>query len=298
MLETQSTPIYGGRAIVNFYEQNHRYVIEVPKLGLSFEHPSMTTTLKALGDVGGGGKLLDWAAERAAEYVLDNLPPDGKPGVLTRKKLLEQAKTAHTRSRDRSGGIGTVVHSTIEQMLHYGLDDDLPSNTDQLDGEAFVQVEKAVQKAKRWLGTNKIVARGIERAFWSPSLGIVGTADLPAVVNNRLAITDWKISKYIGLKYRLQLTGYAVLFEEEFPKEKIVDRRVVAFGNDGGDAKVEVWTRETFDADAAQFRRTVDDFRWLMQRDQWYRGKTNFSGPLTPAQLDAFWAIETEAAVA
>lgn len=294
MPATQSTPVYGGRAIVNFYEHNHRYVIEVPKLGLSFEHPSMTTVLKGMGELG-GGKLLDWAAENAAAYIMDNLPTDGKPvGILTKKKLLDNAKNAHTVSRDRSGGIGTVVHSTIEQMLHNGLQDDLPSDTGDLDTEAIVQVEKAVAKAKRWLGGNKIIPRGIERAFWSPSLGVVGTADLPAVVNGRLAITDWKISKWIGLKYRLQLTGYATLFEEEFKGEEILDRRVVAFGATGDDPKVETWGRDTFEQDVAQFKRTVEDFRWLLVNDQWYRGKSNFAGPMTPTQLEAFWKIEPE----
>lgn len=291
MPATQSTPVYGGRAIVNFYEHNHRYVIEVPKLGLSFEHPSMTTVLKACGELG-GGKLLDWAAEHAAAYVLDNLPADGKVGILTKKKLLETAKTAHSRSRDRSGSVGTIVHSTIEQMLRNGLDDDLASGTEELDTEGIVQVEKAVTKAKRWLSSNRIIPRGIERAFWSPTLGVVGTADLPAVVNGRLAITDWKISKWIGLKYRLQLTGYAALFEEEFRSEKILDRRVVAFGAAGEDPKVETWNREMFDSDVAQFKRTVEDFRWLLINDQWYRGKSNFSPPMTPKQVEAFWAIE------
>lgn len=293
MPATQSTPVYGGRAIVNFYEHNHRYVIDVPKLGLSFEHPSMTTVLKGMGELG-GGKLLDWAAEQAAGYVIDNLPTDGKVGILTKKRLLENAVKAHTKSRDRSGGIGTVVHSTIEQMLHNGLADDLPPDTGDLDTEGIVQVERAVGKAKRWLSKNNIIPRGIERAFWSPSLGVVGTADLPAVVNGRLAITDWKISKWIGLKYRLQLTGYACLFEEEFAKEQILDRRVVAFGATGDDPKVETWGRETFDGDVAQFKRVIEDWRWLIANDSWYRGKTNFAGPLTPEQLEAFWAIEPE----
>jgi hypothetical protein len=290
---SQSTPVYGGRAIVNFYEHNHRYVIDIPKLGLSLEHPSMTTVLKGMGELG-GGKLLDWAAENAAAYILDNLPADGKVGIIKKKTLLENAKNAHTKSRDRSGGIGTVVHATIEQMLHNGLDDDLPPNCDDLDTEGIVQVEQAVAKAKRWLSKNQIIPRGIERAFWSPSLGVVGTADLPAVVNDRLAITDWKISKWISLKYRLQLTGYAALFEEEFPGERILDRRVVAFGATGEDPKVETWDRTTFDSDVAQFKRTIEDFRWLLDNDRWYRGKSNFAAPLTPSQLEAFWAIEPE----
>ncbi len=287
---TQSTPVYGGRAIVNFYEHNHRYVIEVPKMGLSLEQPSMTTVLKGMGELG-GGKLLDWAAENAAAYILENLP-EGKVGVIAQKRLMEGAIKAHTKSRDRSGGIGTIVHATVEQMLHNGLHDDLACGTEDLDTEGIVQVEKSVAKAKRWLSSNNVIPRGIERAFWSPSLGVVGTADLPAVVNGRLAITDWKISKWIGLKYRLQLTGYAALFEEEFRGEKILDRRVVAFGANGDDPKVEVWTRDTFDGDVAQFKRVVEDWRWLIINDSWYRGKTNFAGPLTPAQLEEFWAIE------
>lgn len=293
MPATQSTPIYGGRAIVNFYEHNHRYVIDVPKLGLQFEHPSMTTVLKGLGSIG-DDKLMDWAGERAAEYVLDNLPATGKVGALSRKKLLDQAKTAHARSRDRSGDVGTIVHATIEQMLRNGLDDDLASGTDGLDTEGIVQVEKAVTKAKKWLSSNRVLPRGIERAFWSPTLGVVGTADLPAVVNYRLAITDWKISKWISLKYRLQLTGYAVLFEEEFRSEKILDRRVVAFGSKGEDPKVETWGRETFDDDAAAFKRVIEDWRWLVKNDTWYRGKANFSPPMTAKQIEAFWAIEPE----
>jgi hypothetical protein len=292
MPSTQETVIYGGRAIVKFYEHNHRYVIEIPKMGLSLEHPSMTTVLKGIGELG-GGKLLDWAAENAAAYVLDNLP-EGKVGILTKKKLMAEATRAHTKSRDRSGDIGTIVHSTIEQMLHNGLDDDLANGTDALDTEGIVQVEKAVGKAKRWLSANRVIPRGIERAFWSPSIGVVGTADLPAVVNGRLAITDWKISKWIGLKYRLQLTGYAALFEEEFRAERILDRRVVAFGAAGEDPKVETWGRETFDGDVACFKHTVECWRWLVANDPWYRGKQNFAGPLTAEEQKVFWAIEPD----
>jgi len=53
MPATQTTPIYGGHALVHFHEDDPRHVIEVSKLQLPFEHPSMTTGRR--GDTGVSG---------------------------------------------------------------------------------------------------------------------------------------------------------------------------------------------------------------------------------------------------
>ena len=287
MPATHTHRIYGGRALVHFHEEGHRYEIEIPQMKLSFEHPSMTTVLKALGSLDNCA-LMDWAAEQAAEYVVDNYP-EWKLSTLGRCKLIKDAVRAHSHSRDNSGRIGTTVHSAIETILRNSGDpyDEFAG----LEGDDLLRAVTAMDKAQIFLETNAILPLGIERAFWSPTLGVVGTADLPAVVNGQLAITDWKISKWIGLSYRLQLTGYATLYEEEHPGEKVLDRRVVAFGADGSQPKVETWTRETFADDVACFHRVVQDWRWLVANDRFYRGRRSYDGPLTADQLEAFRAL-------
>jgi hypothetical protein len=278
--------------MVNFIEQGHRYEIEIPGLGLTLKHPSMTTILKGLGQLDNSG-LFKWAAGLAAEHVLNVLAhrPPGKIAVAERKRIVEAASTAWQRSRDTSGNVGTHVHAVIEATLRG--DDDPYAALATLGGDELDRATVALDKAQRFLDRNRILPVGIERAFWSPSLGVVGTADLPAVVNGRLAITDWKISKWIGLAYRLQLTGYATLWEEE-TGETVLDRRVVAFGADGEDPKMQVWDRDTFYTDVAAFKGVIDQWRWLVACDPFYRGRSDYDGPLTADQLEEFWSLPTE----
>ena len=294
MPSTQSTPVYGGRATVNFHEYGHRYEITIPGLGLTLRHPSMTTILKALGSLDNSG-LFKWAAGLAAEHVLNVLAhrPPGKMTVSEHKRIVEGASTAWQRSRDTSGKIGTHVHAVIEATLR-GEDDPYAALVG-LDGDDLKRATVALDKAQRFLDANRILPVGIERAFWSPTFGVVGTADLPAVVNGRLAITDWKVSKWIGLAYRLQLTGYAALWEEE-TGEVVLDRRVVAFGADGEDPKVQTWDRESFHTDVRAFKGVIDQWRWLVANDPFYRGRSDYDPPLTADQLEAFWELPAEEA--
>lgn len=290
MPATQSTPVYGGRATVNFIEQGHLYEIEIPGMGLTLRHPSVTTVLKGLGQLDNSG-LYKWAAGLAAEHVLNVLahqPPGTKLTAAARRQLVEGASTAWQRSRDTSGDIGTHVHAVIEATLRG--DDDPYAALAGLDGDDLTRATTALDKAQRFLDSHRIVTRGIERAFWSPTIGVVGTADLPAVVNGRLAITDWKISKWVGVAYKLQLSAYAAMFEEEFD-EKIEDRRVVAFGANGEDPKIKTWDRESFYTDAAAFSGCVEQWRWLIANDAFYRGRSDYDPPLDADQLAEFWEL-------
>ena len=140
---------------------------------------------------------------------------------------------------------GTRIHTLCEQYLD---NKELTFKT-PLDTETFNRFKPVLHRI------NNIYAQEIR--MYSDHLRIAGTVDCVAEFDGKLSIIDFKTSKRLKNEedienYFMQVSGYAVMFEERFGIP--VNRVVVAIAVDDQDPQVFVAKRDTYISNLLNFR--------------------------------------------
>jgi genome maintenance exonuclease 1 len=140
---------------------------------------------------------------------------------------------------------GTRIHTLCEQYLD---NKELTFKT-PLDTETFNRFKPILHRI------NNIYAQEIR--MYSDHLRIAGTVDCVAEFDGKLSIIDFKTSKRLKNEedienYFMQVSGYAVMFEERFGIP--VNRVVVAIAVDDQDPQVFVAKRDTYISNLLNFR--------------------------------------------
>ena len=159
-----------------------------------------------------------------------------------RKRVGEEE--ANKISRQASSR-GTRIHTLCEQYLD---NKELTFKT-PLDTETFNRFKPVLHRI------NNIYAQEIR--MYSDHLRIAGTVDCVAEFDGKLSIIDFKTSKRLKNEedienYFMQVSGYAVMFEERFGIP--VNRVVVAIAVDDQDPQVFVAKRDTYISNLLNFR--------------------------------------------
>jgi ATP-dependent exoDNAse (exonuclease V) beta subunit len=140
---------------------------------------------------------------------------------------------------------GTRIHTLCEQYLD---NKELTFKT-PLDTETFNRFKPVLHRI------NNIYAQEIR--MYSDHLRIAGTVDCVAEFDGKLSIIDFKTSKRLKKEedienYFMQVSGYAVMFEERFGIP--VNRVVVAIAVDDEDPQVFIAKRDTYISNLLNFR--------------------------------------------
>lgn len=190
-----------------FDEKAHKYYLDDELL------PGVTTILGTLNKPA----LVQWAANEAVKYVenapIFKLPLQGdewrvKPDEL--KAVLEEARTAHAKKRDKAADQGTDVHAQIETYIKSCIETNkgvaLAHSTDEAP-----QASKFVD----WAMTNGAVFHESEKKLYSPLHKFAGTTDFTATVNGKRLVGDIKTTSGIyDLSPFLQCAAYRIMLEE------------------------------------------------------------------------------------
>jgi len=140
---------------------------------------------------------------------------------------------------------GTRIHTLCEQYLD---NKELTFKT-PLDTETFNRFKPVLHRI------NNIYAQEIR--MYSDHLRIAGTVDCVAEFDGKLSIIDFKTSKRLKNEedienYFMQVSGYAVMFEERFSIP--VNRIVVAIAVDDEEPQVFIGKRDTYISNLLYFR--------------------------------------------
>lgn len=140
---------------------------------------------------------------------------------------------------------GTRIHTLCEQYLD---NKELTFKT-PLDTETFNRFKPVLHRI------NNIYAQEIR--MYSDHLRIAGTVDCVAEFDGKISIIDFKTSKRLKNEedienYFMQVSGYAVMFEERFGIP--VNRVVVAIAVDDEEPQVFVGKRDTYISNLLNFR--------------------------------------------
>lgn len=181
--------------VFEFKESNHSYTLDGKRL------TGVTTILGVIAKPA----LIGWAAKMAVEHIQQGIL-DTEPGKIldALPKLLEEAKTAHARKRDKAGEAGTSIHKWIEMFIK-GITN-LPE-----DPIAKAQAEQFIE----WVDKNKVKFLESEKRMYSEKLWFAGTCDAVALIDGKKYVVDFKtMAKMWDNTPFFQTAGYQIMLEE------------------------------------------------------------------------------------
>lgn len=193
--------------------------------------PSVTTILSRFKESGG---LLHWANQAG----LDGL-------------TLEDARAVAATA-------GTMAHALVEAAINGRPDPDL-----QGDPETIRRARAAFDTYRKWADLYHIRIRHTEVSLVSQLHRFGGRLDAVGMEGDTLVLLDWKTSNAVYPDMLLQLAGYKILWEENYPTWPLGGFHLCRFAKEQGDFCHHYFP--SIDAEAQTF---------LVMRDLYDRVKT------------------------
>lgn len=173
--------------------------------------------------------LIGWAANMAVDYIENDIVgihEDTENYVCpfgAFKKLLKEARTAHTKKRDAAGDIGKTVHSAIEQFIKQGTEPTLDE-----------QGMKMFENFRKWSVDNKVKFIENEKHLYSEKMFVGGICDAVVEIDGKKWLYDWKTGgTRVYAEAFWQCAAYTILLDEMGEHKDIVGYGVLGVFKDG-----------------------------------------------------------------
>jgi hypothetical protein len=229
------------------------------KIGYSFDptrhihllegRPLMGVTT-VLGVISKGNVLIDWSARMATEYIRDNLK-----SMDDLEMVLEEAKNAHRKKKERAGDWGTALHKIIEDFIKDGKE---PLNLDDNQGKCF-------SLFKSWATENNVEFLESEKHVYSKTDWVGGIADIIAVVNGKKMICDIKTGSGIYPEMWAQMGAYHLCLEDMGEHKDIQGYMII---NLKKDAKIDFGVSENMQFNKDFFRAALQLYKLKQIADE------------------------------
>lgn len=157
--------------------------------------------------------LIQWAANKTSEYVVQNLKEGASKEEIERVCL--EAKEKHVRLKEEGGDVGTKIHALAEKLFK-GQPIEVPTEPMVLNG---------FNALREWIAANDVQPIESEKIVFSKSAFVAGTMDLLAAVNGKLAQVDLKSSTGIYPDHKFQVGGYKFCWEEE--SGEVIEQNII-----------------------------------------------------------------------
>ena len=162
--------------------------------------------------------LIQWAANMACDYVRDNYSVG-----CAMESLLEEARTAHRKKKEKAGDWGTKLHEAIEIWIK---ESKLPTDLDESQMIAF-------NNFKNWADENKVEFLESEKHLYSKEMWLGGIVDLVFRMDGKKYIGDIKTSSGIYNEAFFQMGGYHLMLEEMCEAKDVEGYIVINLKKDG-----------------------------------------------------------------
>ena len=217
--------LYSGDVEITFYPGRHYYKARVqrkdregkPSMGLWSRQVYVPSVTTITGMVDKSGPLMGWAVKMAVEYVRERIEPNTRYDHDYLAGVLDNAKRAHRKEKEKAGDIGKAVHDWIHKHVQHKMDQEGP-----LQGVIEPALPKPGDPAMfgiaaflAWESEHDIEYLESEKVLYSVQHNYVGTTDLIASVDGVLTLIDMKTSKRVYDEFAMQLTAYAEAYNEE-----------------------------------------------------------------------------------
>ena len=177
--------------LLTFKESNHRYYYDGKPV------PGVTTILGATIPK---PQLIPWAVRMACEYLTKLI----ELGQTIDINHIEEARREHTRKKDEAADVGTLAHAWVENHIK-GVDQEMPEDPRVLNGvNAFLKWEE--ERKPKYLHS--------ELRLYSKKWKVAGTADIVAIVGDKIVLIDVKSGNGIYAEAYIQTSAYRAMLEE------------------------------------------------------------------------------------
>jgi len=236
-LETYS--LYNGEVKLLFSPGKHQYFVGESQID------GCTGILSALGKPA----IPQWAVNTCLDFIKEKLKPGQALDEIELKALLDEAKYAHTRKRDKAGDIGTMVHAYCEDWIK-GKEPAIPFNDKVRNGaNAFLD----------WVEKHNVKFTESERKIYSRRYRYAGTLDAEGLVDGKLSIIDFKTGSAIYPEMRFQTAAYEAARREESGLQ--YTRWIIRLGKDDGEFEAKEFG--DLDKDFSAFLGIFDTYKRL-----------------------------------
>jgi len=185
-----------------FNKEEHLHQIEIN--GEWKDLTGCTTVLSVIAKPA----LISWAANMVVKYIIENAPFT-KEGYLIDESLLEEARKAHTKRKEKAGGYGKETHKKIEEIIT----DAIKNNNGLI--QSIETNEKSIKNFIDWAIKNKVKFLESEKNIFSEKLFIGGIVDFVCEIEEQIWIGDIKTSgSGIWPDNFWQCAGYHLMLKE------------------------------------------------------------------------------------
>jgi genome maintenance exonuclease 1 len=217
----------------SFDVKNHIHLLEGKPLH------GVTTVLQVISKP----QLIQWAANEAIKHVTVNLIMSPLDEEKTEWKVkfdnftavLEEARTAHKKKKEKAGDWGTEVHAIIESIVKEAIQFKgfIYKGTKNYTVYSSEKVKEACDNFVDWAVENKIEFLESEKHVWSEKLWIGGICDLVIKMNGKKYVADIKTSSGIYNEHFFQMAAYAMCLEEMGEHQDVEGYLVINLKKDG-----------------------------------------------------------------
>lgn len=194
--------LYKGKVKVRFYgstpdkPNRHMYFVNNKRV------TGVTTFLNVIDKSTG---LIIWATELFRDYLLEKHPNITEEDIHTGCSL-------HRARKQEAADIGTKVHEWCELYVRAKIAGKKGQIPDMPEDKA---VQIGVNAFLDWERANKVKFLSTERLLYSKKHDYVGTLDIEAMVNGKLALVDLKTGNSLYNTVLAQTAAYQKADEEE-----------------------------------------------------------------------------------
>lgn len=204
--EKLSVALYGGKVLIDFYPESHRY--KKPT-----ERTYLISATSATGVIDKSRFLIPWAAALDQKFLLAYL--EEVQGPFTKEELfpiINEAFQQHTIKKEEAGDIGSEVHAWIEKFIKAKM-----TKTEQptLDGIENDNVLNGINGFLDWYNAHEVTFTASERLIYSLQHDYCGLTDFTAIVDGKNCVGDFKTGKGVYSDHHYQLSAYWKAIEEE-----------------------------------------------------------------------------------
>lgn len=196
---------------LTFDPVRHRYELDGHWL------PGVTTVIGVLSKP----QLIQWAANMAVDWIIANGYPrrlsETDYELVIHPDLLEQARTAHIRKRDKAADKGTDLHALCEDYVRRAIA--------QGGSPLGLTVLDSVKSFAHWAHENEVLFIDCEVMVYSEIHRYAGRFDLLFEQGGKRYLGDIKTGKGVYADFYIQMGGYEVAYQEMTGQS--VDGRVI-----------------------------------------------------------------------
>lgn len=183
-----------------FDEKTHTYWLDGQRM------TGVTTILGVINKP----MLIQWAANMAIDYVVENASKEAKAThgfLMVDTQVIKDARTAHIRKRDGRAREGTATHALVEKYVKHCIENH--------GGEAqpITDYDNQLEAFVKWAVENKITFLESEKVMYHPDWFVGGTTDLVFLLDGKKYIADIKTSKAVYYEAHVQMAAYRKMLE-------------------------------------------------------------------------------------